>query len=62
MGLVKAMQENKVAVLAHGATGRGNDQMRFERYTNVLAPKMSVFAPWRDAELLQVSLQPSQPF
>ena len=52
-GLVTAMQQNKVDVLAHGATGRGNDQMRFERYTNVLAPKMSVYAPWRDAELLE---------
>jgi len=51
-GLITAMQKNKVDVLAHGATGRGNDQMRFERYTNVLAPEMSVFAPWRDAELL----------
>jgi argininosuccinate synthase len=51
-GLVTAMLENNVDVLAHGATGRGNDQMRFERYTNVLAPKMAVYAPWRDAELL----------
>ena len=51
-GLIKAMQSRNVGVLAHGATGRGNDQMRFERYTNVLAPKMSVFAPWRDAGLL----------
>jgi len=52
-GLVQAMQKNNVDVLAHGATGRGNDQMRFERYTNVLAPKMAVYAPWRDAELLE---------
>lgn len=52
-GLVKAMQEKKVDVLSHGATGRGNDQMRFERYTNVLAPTMKVYAPWRDAELLK---------
>ena len=52
-GLVTAMQKNNVHVLAHGATGRGNDQMRFERYTNVLAPEMAVFAPWRDAELLE---------
>mmetsp|Transcript_6945 Transcript_6945/g.15893 ORF Transcript_6945/g.15893 Transcript_6945/m.15893 type:complete len:443 (-) Transcript_6945:300-1628(-) len=51
-GLVRAMQEKGVGVLAHGATGRGNDQMRFERYTNVLAPEMEVFAPWRDASLL----------
>jgi len=27
--------------------------MRFERYTNVLAPKMKVYSPWRDAELLK---------
>jgi len=52
-GLVKAMKEKDVAVLSHGATGRGNDQMRFERYTNVLAPKMAVYAPWRDAGLLE---------
>jgi len=52
-GLIGAMQEANIDVLAHGATGRGNDQMRFERYTNVLAPKMAVFAPWRDAELLE---------
>merc|ERR1719198_2408910 len=52
-GLVTAMRENGVDVLAHGATGRCNDQMRFERYTNVLAPKMAVFAPWRDAGLLE---------
>ena len=52
-GLVQAMQQNKVDVLAHGATGRGIDQMRFERYTNVIAPSMAVFAPWRDQELLK---------
>jgi argininosuccinate synthase len=51
-GIVKAMRESGCTVLAHGATGRGNDQMRFERYTNVLAPDMKVYAPWRDAELL----------
>ena len=42
-------------VLSHGATGRGNDQMRFERYTNVLAPDMLVYAPWRDPGLLEVT-------
>ena len=51
-GLVAAMQARGCTVLAHGATGRGNDQMRFERYTNVLAPEMKVYAPWRDADLL----------
>ena len=52
-GLVAAMKEQGCTVLAHGATGRGNDQMRFERYVNVIAPEMKVYAPWRDGELLE---------
>jgi argininosuccinate synthase len=52
-GLLEAMQSEGCTVLAHGATGRGNDQLRFERYTNVLAPEMSVYAAWRDPELLE---------
>lgn len=51
-GLLGAMRQCGCTVLVHGATGRGNDQMRFERYTNVLAPEMKVYAPWRDARLL----------
>ncbi len=51
-GLLPVMQKKGCTVLAHGATGRGNDQMRFERYTNVLAPRMKVYAPWRDPALL----------
>lgn len=51
-GLLGAMRERGCTVLAHGATGRGNDQLRFERYTNVLAPDMQVYAPWRDPTLL----------
>jgi len=52
-GLIPAMQAMGCTVLVHGATGRGNDQMRFERYTNVLAPEMKVYAPWRDPVLLK---------
>ena len=52
-GLIEPMKQHGCTVLVHGATGRGNDQMRFERYTNVLAPEMQVYAPWRDAELLR---------
>ena len=51
-GLLPEMKKHGCTVLAHGATGRGNDQMRFERYTNALAPEMKVFAPWRDPQLL----------
>jgi argininosuccinate synthase len=52
-GLLPEMRKRKCTVLAHGATGRGNDQMRFERYTNCLAPGMKVYAPWRDPALLK---------
>jgi argininosuccinate synthase len=52
-GLIEQLQAQGCTVLAHGATGRGNDQLRFERYTNVLAPKMKVYAPWRDPVLLE---------
>jgi argininosuccinate synthase len=52
-GLLPEMKAAGCTVLAHGATGRGNDQMRFERYTNVLAPDMKVYAPWRDPVLLE---------
>jgi argininosuccinate synthase len=52
-GLIPELKKHGCDVLVHGATGRGNDQMRFERYTNVLAPSMHVYAPWRDPELLK---------
>lgn len=52
-GMVGEMKKRGCDVLVHGATGRGNDQMRIERYTNVFAPGMKVYAPWRDAELLK---------
>lgn len=52
-GLIPEMRKHGCTVLAHGATGRGNDQVRFERYTNVLAPDMKVYAPWRDPVLLK---------
>ena len=51
--IVKAMKRRGIDTLVHGATGRGNDQMRFERYTNQFAPEMQVYAPWRDALLLK---------
>jgi argininosuccinate synthase len=52
-GLLPRMKEQGVTVLGHGATGRGNDQMRFERYTNVFEPDMKVYSPWRDPILLK---------
>ena len=34
--------------IAHGATGKGNDQVRFELTAAALAPELQVIAPWRD--------------
>src|SRR5574344_2883788 len=52
--LLPAMKKAGCTVLVHGATGRGNDQMRFECYTNVLDPSFGVYAPWRDEDLLKL--------
>lgn len=49
---VAAMRERGIDVLYHGATGRGNDQVRFQLATNMLAPEMQVYAPWRDPSML----------
>jgi argininosuccinate synthase len=37
--------------VAHGATGKGNDQVRFELTFQALAPELQVIAPWRDWDL-----------
>src|SRR5215468_2780757 len=45
-----AVKEGADAV-AHGATGKGNDQVRFELTYAALAPQLRVIAPWREWEL-----------
>ena len=45
-----ALQEGADAV-AHGATGKGNDQVRFELTYAALAPQLHVIAPWREWNL-----------
>ena len=42
-----ARKENAVAI-CHGATGKGNDQIRFELGIKALAPDIKIIAPWRD--------------
>ena len=39
--------------LAHGATGKGNDQVRFELAFAALAPQLGVIAPWKEREFLE---------
>jgi len=42
-----ALREGAVA-LAHGCTGKGNDQVRFEHAFQAIAPELKVIAPWRE--------------
>ncbi len=50
--MVLAMKARGLTVFSHGATGRGNDQVRFQLITNMLAPEFEVYAPWRDEAFL----------
>src|SRR5438045_8547983 len=45
--LVKAAREHGADAVAHGCTGKGNDQVRFEVSTRALAPDLEVLAPVR---------------
>ena len=52
-GMVRAMKKKGIAILSHGSTGRGNDQVRFQLCTNMLAPEFQIYAPWRDELFLK---------
>lgn len=45
--LVEIAQKEGATYIAHGATGKGNDQVRFELGVKALAPNMKIIAPWR---------------
>src|SRR5437867_5893300 len=46
--MVELARAEGADAIAHGATGKGNDQVRFELTAAALAPKLKVIAPWRD--------------
>ncbi|MFM1768036.1 MAG: hypothetical protein RJA22_565 [Verrucomicrobiota bacterium] len=46
--MVEIARAEKADAIAHGATGKGNDQVRFELTTAALAPDLQIIAPWRD--------------
>ena len=50
--LVEIAKKEGAAAIAHGATGKGNDQVRFELSINALAPELKVIAPWREWDLM----------
>ena len=49
--LVEIAKEDGADAIAHGATGKGNDQVRFELSVKALAPNIKLIAPWREWEL-----------
>ena len=49
--LVEIAHETGADAVAHGATGKGNDQVRFELSAYALDPNIKVIAPWREWEL-----------
>ena len=48
--LVEVAKKERAKYIAHGATGKGNDQVRFEVSISALAPGIKVIAPWREWE------------
>lgn len=44
--------KEKAEFVSHGATGKGNDQVRFELTCMTIDPKIKIIAPWKDAEFL----------
>ncbi|NLO76309.1 MAG: argininosuccinate synthase [Clostridia bacterium] len=49
--LVEIAQVEGAEAIAHGCTGKGNDQVRFELTIKALAPEMKIIAPWRIWEI-----------
>ena len=49
--LVEIAAETEADAIAHGATGKGNDQVRFELGAYALNPEIRIIAPWREWEL-----------
>jgi len=47
-GQIEVYREKKADAVAHGATGKGNDQVRFELTCMAFEPNVQIIAPWRD--------------
>ena len=50
-GMIRVAEEVGADGIAHGATGKGNDQVRFELAAYALRPDIKVIAPWREWDL-----------
>ena len=51
--MIRIATEEGAQFVAHGATGKGNDQVRFEMCAQALSPTIGCIAPWRDAEFIE---------
>ncbi len=49
---IEIANKEKAAYVAHGATGKGNDQVRFELAYYALNPEIKIISPWKDPEFL----------
>jgi argininosuccinate synthase len=49
--LVEIAEKEGADAVAHGATGKGNDQVRFELTVKALAPELTIIAPWREWDI-----------
>jgi argininosuccinate synthase len=50
---VEVAREEEATAVAHGATGKGNDQVRFELAYSALAPDLEVISPWKERDFLE---------
>jgi len=53
---VLAAQQTGADAVAHGATGKGNDQVRFELTYMALNPKLQIISPWKDQQFIDDGL------
>ncbi len=74
--LIEIASQEKADAIAHGATGKGNDQVRFEFTIKALAPHLQIIAPWRSWEIksrqdaveyaqkhnIEISVTPKSPY
>ncbi len=50
-GMMRVVEEYGADAIAHGATGKGNDQVRFELSAYAIKPDIKIIAPWREWDL-----------
>jgi argininosuccinate synthase len=51
--MIRIAIEEGATYISHGATGKGNDQVRFEMCAQALSPTIQCVAPWRDPEFIE---------